>query len=259
MIPNQASLVTLLLLLMAFAETSPAPRAQAADGLSSSRSQVEVPVRRVFFPSRGYDDNDNVQVVIEGELPDPCYVLGEQTVTRDPSGAITVHQFAWRRQGGACDTGDLLGETPFSEEVAIGRLKAGDYPVMYSPASGAAASRVLHIEKAAITTADNFNYARVNNLKTPDVVIEGQNAAITVTGPFGDSCNKLKDPVQVERVGDAFVIRPIELELGNCGFILRTYKKTINLGVLPAGEYLVHIRSRGGRAVEKTFYVIRAH
>lgn len=222
-------------------------------------AQVEVPVTRVMFPAKGYDDNDNVQIVIEGDLPDPCYVLGKQQISQDPSGVITVHQYAWRRQGDACDTGDLLGESPFSEEVSLGRLKPGDYRVAFVPDEDKVQYKPLRVDVATMSATDDFNYARVTTLKVPDVVLEGQHAQIAISGPFSSSCNKLKEPIGVERVGESLVIRPIEINLGDCGWVLRTFDKAIDLGVLPPGEYLVHVRSKNGKAVEKTFKVIRTH
>lgn len=221
--------------------------------------QVEIPVRRVLFPVSGYDDNDNVQIIVEGDLPDPCYVLGKQSLSRDSAGAISVHQYAWRRQGDACDTGDLLGESPFSEEVSLGRLKAGDYSVAFSPDDAKTEYRKLHIDPARVSTTDAFNYARVSTLKTPDIVLEGQHAQIGLSGPLSSSCNKLKDPISVERQGDTIVILPVEIAGGDCGWSYRTFEKTIDLGVLPVGEYLVHVRSKNGKAVEKTFSVLRTH
>jgi hypothetical protein len=235
-----------------------APMLVAAAPSASDPEQVEVPVRRVMFPVRGYDDNDNVQLLVEGELPDPCYVLGRQRVDVDASGTITVHQLAWRRSGGACDSGDLLGTSPFSEEVSLGRLKAGQYRVAYAPDDQSQEFRDLSVGVAPVATMDDFNYARVTDLQVPDVVLQGQKAQVRLSGPFASSCNRLKEPVAVERIGDTFVIRPIELQLGDCGWSLRTFVKTIDLGALPPGEYLVHVRSKNGRAVERTFSVLRS-
>ena len=225
--------------------------------LADGPSQVEVPIRRVIFPVRGYDDNDNVQIVVEGDLPDPCYILGHQILTKDATGAFSVHQFAWRKQGDLCDTGDLLGESPFSEEVSLGRLEAGDYNVAFSPEDDKTDYRKLHIDVAPVSASDTFNYARVTTLRTPDVVLEGKHAQVEISGPFTSSCNKLKEPMSVQRQGDTIVILPVEINLGDCGWVYRTFDKTIDLGVLPPGEYLVHVRSKNGKAVEKTFNVVR--
>jgi hypothetical protein len=217
---------------------------------------VEVPVRRVFFPAQGYDNNDNIQIVIEGDVPDPCFVLGNPTVSRDAAGVITVHQFAWRRHNDVCNEGDLLGESPYSEEVSLGMLKAGDYRIAFSPDDDKTDYRKLHVEVAPVRTTDNFNYARVTSLQVRDVILEGDSVMVTLGGPFTESCNHLKEPVAFERLGDTIVIRPIELNLGDCGWSLHYFEKKIDLGVLPPGEYLVHVRSRNGKVIEKTFRVI---
>ena len=241
-------LATLALPLLAAAAAPPAHAAPTRE--------IEVPVRRVLFPTQGYDDNDNAQVMIEGDLPDPCYVIGRQEVSRDATGLVTVRQFAWRDREGACDTGDMLGDSPFSEEVSLGRLRAGDYRVAYRPERGAPAFRLLHVEPATVNTTDSLNYARVTALKMPEIVLAGEHAVVELSGPLRSSCNQIRTPIEVRRQNDVFTIRPVELERGDCGWSLRTFAQTLDLGLLEPGEYLVHVRSRQGKAVERTFRVL---
>jgi hypothetical protein len=68
---------------------------------------VEVPVSNVFAPARGFDDNDFVQIVIDGKLPNSCYLQDETKVNLDrASKTIVVKQLALRRQDGDCATSD---------------------------------------------------------------------------------------------------------------------------------------------------------
>ena len=53
-----------------------------------------------------------------------------------------------------------------------------------------------------------------------------------------------------------FVVRPIEQENGDCGYVLKFFSKEINLGQLPVGEYLIHVRANNGRVEERTFLVL---
>lgn len=219
--------------------------------------QVEIPVRRVFFPVRGYDDNDNIQMIVEGDLPDPCYVIGKRSFSRNAAtGVITVRQYAWRRQTGACASGDLLESIPFSEELSIGRLPASDYRVAFKPDDTTTNFRPLNVSKATITTTDDLNYARVTNLKTPDLAIGNEPVTVELSGPLSLPCNELKLPLNVRREGDTFIILPTEIEGSTtCVKPLRGFEATLDLGVLPPGEYLVHVRSKNGKAVEKTVEV----
>src|SRR4051794_26680489 len=74
-----------------------------ADGQPSFK-KVQVPVGHIFIPSEGYDDNDNIQFVIDGVLPNGCYrVDHEQTDTASASeNHIAVSLIALLRTDGPC-------------------------------------------------------------------------------------------------------------------------------------------------------------
>ena len=102
---------------------------------------------------------------------------------------------------------------------------------------------------------DDFNYANVTDVSVPDVVLSNEDVKATVSGTLSSSCNSISD-VKVERQGDVFVIRPIEQQKGDCGYVLRFFSKEVDLGKLPVGEYMIHVRAKNGRAVERTFQVL---
>ena len=224
-------------------------------GIAKAMEQEEVPVEKVFVPALGYDDNDNVVIRVEGTLPDPCYVLGNTEVKVLPDKTFEVHQYAWRRDSGICAGRDDLEESPFSEDVSLGQLTAGDYRIAQHPADAQTTFRPLNVAKSVVGTMDDFNYANATQVSVPDVVLASQDVIATVTGTLASSCNLITD-VKVERQGDVFVVRPIEAKKGDCGYILKYFKKEVSLGKLPVGEYMIHVRAKNGRAVERTFQVL---
>ena len=120
-------------------------------GVAKAVDQEEVPVEKVFVPSVGYDDNDNVVIRVEGTLPDPCYVLGKTEVKALPNNTFEVHQYAWRRDTGVCAGGDDLAESPFSEDVTLGRLSVGDYKVVQHPSDDQTTFRTFNVAKAKVS------------------------------------------------------------------------------------------------------------
>ena len=150
-----------------FANAEPFPSGEHAE------KGLEVPIQRVFFPATGYDNNDNVQIRIVGVLPDPCYVLGRQQVTQGASpDEWIVHQFAWRRTTGICDTGDLLEETPFSEDVSLGRMKAGIHRIGFLSDGSKVEFKPITVEPARVSTLDEMSYLNVSDLSLPAVVLQ---------------------------------------------------------------------------------------
>lgn len=222
--------------------------------------ELEVPIQRIFFPATGYDNNDNVQIRVVGVLPDPCYVLGRQKITRgaSPSDWI-VHQYAWRRNTGICDTGDLLEETPFSEDVSLGRMKAGIHRIGFLSEGSKPEFKPITVEPARVSTLDDVSYLHVSDLSVPAVILQGKKAVMALGGILPNTCNQVTGALAVQWQGDVAVIRPVEvLGGGDCAKIVRTFELSLDLGLLPPGEYLIHVRSRGGKAVQKTFRVLKA-
>lgn len=225
-------------------------------GFASASTVIEVPIERVLFPAQGYDDNDQVRILIEGTLPDDCYELGGRTIETDPAtGIISIRQLAWRRTTGVCAGGDLLAESDFSEEVVLGTLKAGHYLI---------AGRPLLVTQAVGPGVDDYLYAEVTSIIVSDLVREGVPVRARITGLVSSVCHDLVEPIAVERVGDTMIIRPIEIERDKCplpadpsGFG-RMFDREIELGPLERGRYLIHVRSHHGQAKQRPFSVVSA-
>ena len=224
---------------------------------ANSVPRIDVPIRRVFFPSTGYGSGEDIQIVVEGELLDPCYVLDPPRAVLLADGRIAPHLQAWRDQAGACDTGDLLGGSPFSEQISLGTLPPGDYQVAFNPDDSSIEYRKLHVETLRANALGRD--VRVTALRVPDITLEGQAVRVTLSGTLSSACHHLDEPVASSRQGDTIVIHPVETRRSQCDAVLQAFEKTINLGVLPPGEYLVHVPSQTGHAVEKTLTVIRTH
>jgi hypothetical protein len=228
---------------------------QLSFGNERAGDQEEVSVEKVFVPATGYDDNDNVVVRVEGTLPDPCYVLGNTEIKALANNTYEVHQYAWRRDTGVCAGNDDLYETSFSEDASLGRLSVGDYKILQHPTDDQTTVRAFSVSEAKMSTMDDFNYAKVTQVSVPDVIPAGQDVKVTISGTLSSSCNVISN-VKIERQNDVFVVQPIELEQGDCGYTLQFFTKDIDLGQLPAGEYMIHVRAKNGRVVERTFVVL---
>jgi len=247
-----------LLLLLSFLTTDPT-RAGALP-------PVEIPVQRVFFADNGYDDHDTIQIRIEGELPDPCYELAGSTVSRDTAGNLLIHPRAWRHSSDECDTDDLLGQAPYSEDVSLGQLPTGDYNVAYAPEEGKTAYRKLHVAESARlgpTGIERMHYARTTDIVARQTVLQGQPVQVVLRGSLSTPCGRIQDLIAVLRFSDTFLIQPIEFASANCVASSPaadpSYEKSLELGVLPPGEYLVQVRLPDGRFLDRTFTVVRTH
>lgn len=226
---------------------------------------VEVSVEALLAPKRGYDDNDNIQVILHGSLPNSCYSLDKHTAEKNEStNTWTIRQFATRIRDGICAQDSTIPEhmlmtVPFTTEISLGQLPAGNYSFEFKLAGSDGGFRKIHIDEAATPTVDSLPYAAVSHALSADVLGANEEIVVTMNGVLNSTCTQLNDEVQIEKVGDVFVLLPtvtVQHEL-MCVQALIPFQKTVNLGrVNQTGHYLVHIRSMSGKSVNRVVNVV---
>ena len=225
---------------------------------------TEVLVEKVFVSPEGYDDNDNVQMVVHGHLPSLCYGTLEPNFTVDHSKkVITVRQYATRLNFPECKN----GETPraygqggmFSNELSVGQLEAGVYKVLFDNGETTLRDYTFNVGKSTTDSVDEFLYAPVYSAFIPDIIYETNNAEVVLSGILETSCLDL-DPanIQVNKFSDVIVILPrlTVLQGQECKKVEVPLQEVISLGPLVPGSYLIHIRSMTGRAINRVFKVV---
>ncbi|MGK5085399.1 hypothetical protein WDW37_19095 [Bdellovibrionota bacterium FG-1] len=217
------------------------------------RERVEVPIQRVFFLNQGLDDHEPIHIVIEGFLPDPCYVVETPPIELNPSTSILLlHAFAWRQETPLCQTGDLLEPQPFSLQVNLGRLQAGDYQVAFISAEGIQSLRPLHITPAQVNASALPPDAQIMTLQIKDLWLSTETIQIVLNGAK-TRCSKFLHPAQIEKSNDVIAIT---LPMTHCSGPFKKFKKTIALRPLPGGRYLIQVRIPNSRSVEKPITVM---
>lgn len=207
-------------------------------------TRAEVPLEHVFAPE-GFDDNDVTQIVVAGQFPDTCHKVGPTEVrTSEKTGKLEVTQTAYRYSDD-CQRAIV----PFTQVVALGLLKAGDYDIDDMTSSSLVGR--LSVARATKTTADDFLYAPVVDAD----VLRGE---VEVRGTFTDRCTKLKNVI-VKASKDSIVVQPIVTRYGDaaqCGFRLVPFRVRVKLpGNVTRGTYLLHVRSMSGQAINKVVSV----
>jgi hypothetical protein len=225
---------------------------------------VEVGVAHVFIPDLGFDDNDNVEAVLDGLLPNACYTLAETTVERFEGNLIRIRQFAYKKVEGVCLQEEGLAEfqkipVPYSKEVSLGQLEYGDYNVIFSN-QGMPLARAFNVAMAPVSTVDTMAYAPVTDTYISAAVGEGAPARAVLTGYLTSSCMNLREDFIIERHGDVVVILP-QVEISSdtmCLFYIRPFERVVDLGAFERGRYLLHVRSMNGKSVNRVFSAIEA-
>jgi hypothetical protein len=214
----------------------------------STGTLIAVTADASFVPV-GFDDNDDVVVVLDGSLPDSCYKLSHTEILKDPaSKKVTLVQYA-RRYPGIC----LQSLVPFSSEANLGVLPEGTFTV---DSPGAAVEK-LQITEATSAGPDEFLYAPVDSAK---VVFDEATATYRgiLEGRFTNSCMRMKE-VAVFNSGKTLEVLP-KMEMVDsptgCENTEVPFSWSVDLPKnINQGRHLMHVRSLNGKSVNKMFSV----
>ncbi len=88
---------------------------------------ISSPVDHLYVP-RGFDNNDNVEVVVTGRFPNPCYIKNSVYVElRDD--VILIEVSALKKDNPNTAMCAPM-EVPFKESITIGNLQGGQYKIL---------------------------------------------------------------------------------------------------------------------------------
>ncbi len=212
----------------------------------STGTLVAINADSSFVPV-GYDDNDDVVVVLDGHLPDSCHKVSHTEVLKDPAtNKITVVQYA-RRYPGVC----LESLIPFASEANMGILPTGTFSVT-SP--GTTAEKLL-VTEATSAGPDEFLYAPVDSAKVTFDDVTGTYRGI-LEGRFTNTCMRIKEVVVVDSGKTIEVLPKMEIVEAPEGCQVTEVPFSWSLDLpkgISIGRHLMHVRSLNGKSVNKMF------
>lgn len=218
-------------------------------GMALGSELIAVAVNDVFIP-QGFDDNDDVSIVLDGYLSHSCFKLAHTAVeVEETSRTITVTQFA-RKTDDIC----IQALIPFSTEVRLGILPEGTFTIV-SEETGL--RELMPIVPAPASGTDNYFYAPVDHVSV-HTMPEGEAMYALLEGRFTNTCMRLTD-VKIEDHGKSINILPImhdQIAGEECHEGEIQFKIPVDLPRhLTAGRHLVHVRSMSGQAHNVLFNV----
>jgi len=227
-----------------------------------SYEKIEMPVGHVFIAPQGFDDNDNIEFVIDGVFPNGCYQVASDSTQVDAANKhVITHLFANHRTDGPCGNAaatlpaSLLAAVPYTLEVSVGQLPAGMWQITYSRPNLPDGVRPFQVDRAKVASIDDVPYAAISSVWIPDSVRGDLPVTAELIGSLTSSCSFLQPEVLVNQIDDVFVVRQSLGFKANvlCSLVMLPFQKTIQLGTPGAGRFLIHARSMNGRAVNRVF------
>ena len=206
-----------------------------------------IQVEQLFVP-QGYDDNDEIVLLVSGHFESTCEQVMDPVVTIDHD-ARTIHVDAREIVlDGSC----ISLSVPYATEFHVGSLRQGEYKVVAGQLT-----KSLQVEQASLAGVgtDNFLYAPVASATVKlDASSNGYKA--TLRGTMPSNCLEFKD-LQVLNQGEVIVILPIiEQVIPQCDPVATAFTKEVALpAALTPGAHLLHVRSMNGQAQNVVFTV----
>ena len=204
---------------------------------------VDAPIEKIFIP-HGFDDNDNVEVVIHGKFPSSCYNVGQASATvNEETQEVEVEANAIYYSDAFC----IQSVTPFIETIKLGVLPKGEFKVRMKDKPDV--NNVLRVKERTTESPDDNLYAPVENANI-EVDWETGKQALRVQGKFPYmfiGCMVMKEIQTVQNSSDTLVVLPIaEIVDGEACAEQpddRSYEITTGLSQPFYGEGLLHVRT----------------
>lgn len=199
-------------------------------------------ISEVYVPE-GFDDNDNLQVVVEGFFPNGCYKVAPASVAVK-NGTFKIQANAYRYYG-FC----IQAIVPFQQVVDLGIHAAQIYNIH---AVGQGDLKKLNVKASSNPGPDDFIYAPVNQIYVSRMPENPAKRRILLSGEFTLSCLKLVR-VDISVNNNVIIVLPIaEVDTSqkceNGDFPFEVSKE---LPDVEDGRYLVHVRTLNGNSKNK--------
>ena len=231
------SLVVLSILISssAFSDASPFLKPEA----------VRLIPENTFIPSE-FDDNDNVQLVISGHLPNICYKAGSASVQVDQlEKKIYIENSAYIYRSGLC--APVL--VPYLHTINLGIVQAGHYQVLVRDQKDELQDQgILNVAASKTASSDNYLYAPVQDAFIQDL----SQPTLTIRGQFESDCMQLQEIKVSYQSAHVIEILPIAtMNQGDCHTVSVPFETQVKIEGPWSGSTLIYVRSLNGQAVSK--------
>ncbi|MFZ4713453.1 MAG: hypothetical protein ACOYL6_07075 [Bacteriovoracaceae bacterium] len=204
---------------------------------------VWAPLKRVYVP-KGFDNNDSVEVVVAGELPNPCY--SRNTVSVDINqNVIKVKVTALVNIVEDKDCADMI--VPYLDTISVGNLQAGDYKVVINSDSQNQLTQGLSIDESSSNAIDEYVYASVKSVEQ-----KGTSNVFTLRGQEISDCYILDRFQFVDNNLDTISVLPIMKKIKDtCRPSKKSfsYSTKIDFSHIKINKPLIHVRTMDGGSV----------
>lgn len=210
-------------------------------GLAHGQVVITSPVDHLYVPT-GFDDNDNIEVIVTGKFKDTCHARNKYEVkVKDKHISITITGLNTRTQDAECETFSV----PYVENVTIGNLPSGDYHLTVNNKL----TGQLAVSAARTNRVDDHLYAMVDYVELG--FTGGINGSVFLVGRMME-CLALKRVEVISNGKDAVSILPImEKVSSTCLETRKPFDIPVNFDIkeFKSKSVLLFVRTMDGKSV----------
>lgn len=205
------------------------------------------PVDHLFVP-QGFDNNDNVEVVVTGKFPNPCFIRNKiDVVVKEEKISITVT--ALKREDERSELCEPM-TVPFTEEISIGNLQGGDYEIVVNEGSRYVQKDSLTVGISRSESVDDHLYPIVEYVELGFTGGLSGDAVLYAKTP--SDCVVFDHVEYISNKKDTIAILPVMKKTGTvCHERIARIEIPIRFNVrsLPHSDVLLYVRSIEGKSV----------
>jgi hypothetical protein len=214
--------------------------------LASTPIEVMLPIDDVYSP-KGFDTNDNAQIVISGYLPNLCH--------KNPKAKVSVvgRKVEIKMISLKYDTSNpycLEMIVPFVEAVDLGVLDKGAYDIVVNGKSIFESRANLQVSEAQSDAVDDHVYAAVEYIDK-----EIGNRKVVLKGYNPSDCFVLDNIKILDNEKNVYSILPKMKQISShCPMKMMPFEYEVEVpSKLKADKVLLHVRSIEGKSVNSIF------
>jgi hypothetical protein len=197
------------------------------------------------FAPPGFDDNDNAQVLLQGNYISSCFRMGNAVAQVDQvNKRIRIRSRTLYYRSSWC----LTVLVPYLQPVDLGVLTAGTYDVQVADPRGRWHSMArLPIAVARTASPDEFLYASVT-----DVELESRDL-LRLRGAFPDGCLSMSEVMVLYRSPNIIEVLPKATRAPGrpCTSVMVPFQTRVRLESPWRGMTLIHVRTMNGQALNR--------
>jgi hypothetical protein len=205
-----------------------------------------VPIDHIYVP-KGFDSNDNTEIIVEGYLPNLCH-RSPTTSVKKVDGKIFVDVKALKYDSSNPFCPEVL--VPFIESVNLGLMDKGFYDIIVNGSSIFRKESKIFIAESSSNAIDNHIYANVDYVEKDE-----DSRTIKLVGYTPSDCLVLDKIETVTNDKDTMAVLPMLKQVSDfCPMKMTPFKYEMEVPKkLKREKILLHVRAMDGKSVNTLF------